>query len=118
MMEMDGGNKEDYGRCQEIFFSQVLARPKYFQPLSRNIQNNFLKKYSGIFKRFLSKNISFSSHLLIFSLSRHTVKLLVFSILDLHLHYFYKFYNLLYIVVSLFFSIERSAKHIPISFHK
>ena len=34
-------NKEDYGWCQEVFFSQVLARPKYFQPLSRNIQNYF-----------------------------------------------------------------------------
>ena len=52
MMEMDGGNKEDYGSCQEIFFSQVLARPKCFQPLRRNIQK-------AIFRIFLRKNICF-----------------------------------------------------------
>ena len=73
-MEMDGGNKEDYGRCQEIFFSHVLARPKYFQPLRRNIQK------AELFAKYVFP------HLLIFSLLHHTVKLLVFSKKNFQLH--------------------------------
>ena len=57
-MEMDGGNKEDYGRCQEIFFSKVLARPKYFQPFRGEV--------------FRDQKYFFHTYL-------HTVKLLTFS---------------------------------------